>query len=268
MSIKFTSLLAIALFAISAFAQAQKQPTEKPAKALLAASTSCYATFNTTLPNFCVTQNGNIENFIYPAGFSQIYTDGYGICDGTTGPLVSYYDVGTADSGNWQSPIVTEPGGTNTFPLTIKRSTSDGIWTITQSFSRNTADAYVKVVITLKNNTAVTRTATLSRYVDVDADGDPETNYFDGTVDSGWGYNSYAISYPNHGLTIHSNHSVHNLFGYNVPWTNYDPCTFVPNSPGAPAYGDEAVLYMWAPNGHEQVAPGQSVTVTLEYRPM
>jgi len=287
MSIKSTSLVVIALSALSAFTQAQAvgprtraavRPTSqtepaatKPAKADIAsASASCFATFNTALPNFCVTENGNIENFIYPAGYSQIYTDGYGVCDFTGSSNVSYYDVGANDSGNWLSSIVTEPGGANTFPLTIKRTTSDGIWTITQVFSRSTTDAYVKVLITLKNNSAVQRIAQMTRYVDIDADGVSyaTSNYFDGSADSGWGYNSAGATYPNHGLTIHSSHSIHNYFGYNTPWGNYDPCNFTSNSLTAPTYGDEAVMYTWAPNGDFTVGPGKSITVTLEYRPM
>jgi hypothetical protein len=267
MSIKSTLLMIIVMCATCTFAQAQ-QPANKPAKALVDATKTCYASFNTALPNFCVTENGNIGQFIYPANYSQIYTDGYGVCDGTSTPWRSYYDVGVADSGNWQNSVITEPGGVNTLPLTIERTTSDGIWTITQVFSRNTADAYVKVVITLKNNTAATRSAWMTRYVDIDADGHPNTNYFDGTIDSGWGYQSAGVSYPNHGLTIRSNHSVHNYFGFSTPSGSYDTCNFNSNPVSSPAYGDEAVVYQWKPNGNYLIPGGKSITVTLEYRPM
>jgi hypothetical protein len=266
-SIKSTSLMIIVMCAICTFAQAQPAAASKTKAVPLSGSGVCYATFNTALPNFCVTQNGNIENFLYPAGVSQIFTDGYGVCDATFSNT-SYYDVGVADTGNWQNSIITEPGGANTLPLTIKRTTSDGIWTITQVFSRNTADAYVKVAITLKNNTAIGRTAWMTRYVDIDADGFASTNWFDGTVDSGWGYNAESAAYPNHGLTIRSNPSVHNLFGFSAPSGVYDPCGFVNNPMGTPTQGDEAVIYLWAPNGNSSVPAGKSITVTLEYRPM
>ena len=266
MSKTSTLLITIALLAISAFTQAQ-QASAPTKRAAFNSTNLCSATFNTALPNFCVTENGNIENFYYPAGYSQIFTDGYGVCDFTAPSSVSYYDVGTADSGNWQASVVTEPGGANTFPFTIKRTTSDGIWTITQAFSRNTVDAYVKVVITLKNNTAVARYVNMTRYVDIDADGEP-SNYFDGSSDSGWGYNSAGAAFPNHGLSIRSNHSIHNFFGYNTYWENYDPCNFHSNPSSAPTQGDEAVMYVWSPSGNGFIGAGKSISVTLEYRPM
>jgi hypothetical protein len=102
----------------------------------------------------------------------------------------------------------------------------------------------------------------------VTADASPATNYFDGTINSAWGYQSAAVSYPNHGLTIRANQSVHNFFGYNVPLGSYDPCDFSPNSVGSPTYGDEAVLYMFTPNGNSVIPTEKSITVTLEYRPM
>jgi hypothetical protein len=266
MSIKSTLLIIIAMCAICALAQAQNAAASSK-KAAHPETASCYATFNTALPNFCVTANGNIQNFFYPAGYSQIYTDGYGVCDYTSSP-VGYFDIAVAYSGNWQTSVVKEPSGSNTFPLTITRTSSDGIWTLTQVFSRSTADAYVKVVITLKNNTGVARNVLMTRYVDIDADASPATNYFDGTINSAWGYQSAAVSYPNHGLTIRANQSVHNFFGYNVPLGSYDPCDFSPNSVGSPTYGDEAVLYMFTPNGNSVIPAEKSVTVTLEYRPM
>jgi hypothetical protein len=265
MSIKSTSLLIIVMCAIGTFAQAQQAAASKTKAALTPGILYCYATFNTALPNFCVTENGNIQNFFYPAGKSQIYADGYGVCDETAG--VSYYDDGAEASGNWRSPVVTEPGGANTFPLTITRTTSDGIWTITQAFSRNTADAYVKVVMTFKNNTGVSRSAWMTRYVDIDADQYSGSNWFDSSANSGWGYQP-STNYPNHGLTIRSNQSVHNFFGYHTPYTNYDPCSNSLNNMGGPTQGDEAVVYKWNPNGNFTVPAEGSITVTLEYRPM
>jgi hypothetical protein len=269
MSIKSTTLMILVMCAICTFAQAQNAAASQT-KAASPASSSCYAEFGQALPSFCVTANGNIEAFYYPNSVSQIYTDGYGVCDFTGSSNVSYYDVGVADSGNWQSPVITEPGGANTFPLTIKRTTSDGVWTITQAYSRNAADAYVKVQITLKNDTAVTRYVQMTRYVDIDADGDPEHNYFDGDSNSGWGYESSNAKFPNHGLTIRSAASAHNWFGYNVPSGDYDPCTTVSNAnaTGTPFYGDEAVAYLWTPNGGSYILAGKSIAVTLEYRPM
>jgi hypothetical protein len=268
MSIKSTSLIVFVMWAISAVAQPQMHAHAAAAqgKKVRAATQDCQVTFNNALPSFCVTANGNIENFEFPAGSSQIFSEGYGVCDETGG--TSYYDVGDADSNNWQAALITAGGGNNKLPLTIKRTSSDGIWTITQTFSRNTADAYVKVQITLKNNTAVDRTAYMTRYVDIDADMDASHNYFDGTANSGWGYLSAGTAFPNHGLTIRSAQSVHNYFGFNTLSSNVDPCTFAQNPTDAPTLGDEAVMYTWVPNGTFIVGKGKSIKVTLEYRPM
>jgi hypothetical protein len=267
MSFRFASLVIIVLLSISAFAQ-----TKQEIKAAMAADAtkSCFATFNNALPNFCVTQNGNIEQFFFPAGVSQIFTDGYGICDFTTAET-SYYDDGDQDSGNWLNPTVSEPNGANTFPLTITRTTSDGIWTIKQAFSRNTADAYVKVVITWTNNTAVGRVAFFTRYVDIDADNFGGDNWFDGSTDSGWGY-SPASAGNSHGLTVRSNQSNNNLLGFATSFSilqggNHDPCHFIPNP--TPFQADQAVMYLWSPGSGSDTVPAHGkVTQTLEFRPM
>ncbi len=277
MSSKPILLIAFVLSAICAFAQQDNAAAAKAANVLGTATRTCFATFNTALPNFCVTQNGNITNFVYPKGYSQIFTDGYGLCDITSGSnnRVSYYDDGDQDSGNWQASVITEPNGPNTFPLTINRTTLDGFWTVKQVFSRNTSDAYVKVVITWHNNTTVTRSLYTTRYVDIDADGQT-INYFDGTIDSGWGYNKQI--YPHHGLTIRSNTSPNNHFGYSVQYSgslggNHDPCWFTSNITTGPSYGDNAVRYYWIPGkasiekAYKVPAHGQFVQ-TLEFRPM
>ena len=247
MSLKFTSVMIFVLLAVSAFAQSRTK-AEIKAEMAANATTSCIANFNTALPNFCVTQNGNIENFFFPAGFSQIFTDGYGICDFTTTDT-SYYDDGDQESGNWLNPVISEPNGPNTFPLTITRTTADGIWTLKQSFSRNTTDAYVKVIMTWTNNTAVRRLAFFTRYVDIDADGnitDPDKNFFDSSANSGWGY-APAIVGSSHGLTVRSNQSNNNFFGFATSFTrtlggNHDPCQFTANP--TPMQGDQAVMYV------------------------
>jgi hypothetical protein len=271
MSLKFATLMIVALLAVSALAQTTGQTTKRrKSGSSLAATQDCFATFNDKLPNFCVTQNGNIEDFLFPAGISQLFTDGYGICDLTT-VTTSYYDDGDQDSGNWLNSVISEPHGSNTFPLTITRTTSDGIWTIKQVFSRNTADAYVKVVMTFTINTAASKLAYFNRYVDIDADGAASNNFFDGTANSGWGYAPQSVG-SSHGLTVRSNQSDNNFLGFAVPYTptqggNHDPCQFLHNT--TPSQGDQAVMYIWAPGGGSFAVPAHGkVTQTMEFRPM
>ena len=265
MSFRLTMLMFLVL-SISAFAQTK---TKSKGAMTLSPTRDCFATFNNQSPNFCVTINGNIEDFTFPAGFSQIFTDGYGVCD-LTATATSYYDDGDQDSGNWLDPVVSEPHGPNTFPLTITRTTADGIWTIKQVFSRNTADAYVKVVITWTNNTAAAKVAYFTRYVDIDADDDASNNWFDRSTNSGWGYNPAAVG--SHGLTVRSNQSANNFLGFVTSFTdsqggNHDPCAFSSNT--TPSQGDQAVVYVWAPGGGSFSVPARGkVTQTLEFRPM
>jgi hypothetical protein len=267
MSLKPASLIFTVILVISALAQAQtKAGTKGPIK-IKPSTASCLATFNNALPDFCVTQNGNIGTFEFPAGTSQIFTEGYGICDDTTNPT-SYFDIGTGDSGNWLPAVVTAGGGNNKLPLTIVRTTSDGIWTLTQTFTRNTADEYVKVQITLKNNTAVTRGVFMTRYVDIDADGIATNNFFQGDSNSAFGFLSLNENFPNHGLMLHAIASPHNFFGFNVVSGDANPCNFTSNDTVGSTNGDEAVMYMWGPNGSFTIGAKQSIKVVLEYRAM
>jgi len=267
MSVKSASLILTVVLVISAFAQGQTKAGAKGAIKIKPDASDCLATFNNALPHFCVTQNGNIENFEFPAGTSQIYTEGYGICDETT-DITSYFDIGRGDSGNWLPAIVTAGGANNKLPLTIVRTTSDGIWTITQTFTRNPGDEYVKVQIILKNNTAVTRELFMTRYVDIDADGIASDNFFQGDANSAFGFLSLNEHFPNHGLMLHAIGSPHNYFGYTVGAGDADPCNFTPNDVVGSTNGDEAVMYTWAPNGSFSIPAKKSIKVNLEYRAM
>ncbi|HWZ84311.1 MAG TPA: hypothetical protein VNW47_16905 [Terriglobales bacterium] len=267
MSLKPASLIFTVILVISALAQAQTRAGAKGAIKIKPNTTDCLATFNNALPSFCVTQNGNIENFEFPAGKSQIFTEGYGICDETT-TVTSYFDDGRTDSGNWLPAVVTAGGGNNRLPLTITRTTSDGIWTLTQTFTRNTADEYVKVQITLKNNTAVARELFMTRYVDIDADGIASDNFFQGDSNSAFGFLSLNENFPNHGLMLHTLASPHSFFGYNVGSGDVDPCNFTPNDTVLSTNGDEAVMYTWSPNGSFSIGAKKSIKVVLEYSAM
>jgi len=286
MRFKPAFLLPVLLLAISAVTQAQTlrhlqalthARTQTQAQVATGAGTAlkirpnttdCAVTFDNALPKFCVTQNGNIEDFEFPDGFNQIFTEGYGICD-ETATETSYFDVGTRDSGNWLPGVITAGGANNKLPLTITRNTADGIWTITQTFTRNTMDEYVKAQITLKNNTAVTRFVEITRYVDIDADEISADNFFQGISNSAFGFLSLNENFPNHGLLVHALASPHNYFGFNVPAGDVDPCNFTNNDVINPTNGDEAVMYMWIPNGGTGVVPAKkSIKFVLEYRAM
>lgn len=145
---------------------------------------------------YCVTANGNITQLETPQGHEHIAVEaageGYGICDLI--PFVSYVDYADfGDSGNWGPSSVINQSGKS---VKIARTTSDGIWTLTQTISQVAGTSpSVKATMTLKNNSDQLRTVFLVRYADVDADGAVQ-NSLDGTAKSAFGWNSNASSKP------------------------------------------------------------------------
>jgi hypothetical protein len=269
-SIVFATLSVPALLA-AAFSQSQ--PQQQDLMAVISSETAtdvCQSTFTTgsgpTLLKFCVTMNGNITEFQSPAGVEHIreggYLEGYGICDFSN--LNRYYDwADGGDSGNWLAPVRTQPGGPNTFPLKIVRTTSDGIFTLTQVFSEIANEQLVKIAMTLKNDTAVARDYALVRYADIDAnnaDGGDFKNEFDFDHQSAWGYNP---GFNTHGLMLYSSPTSQGHFAFvqNTP-NPPDPCSPVANLPATPYFGDGSAGHDW--NG--TLGPGKSVTVTAEYK--
>jgi hypothetical protein len=143
-----------------------------------------------TFLQYCVTVNGNILNVIAPSGHIQIASntngEGYGICD-VTGGSVQYNDftfLGT--TSNWNPATLVSQ---TAIAVKIARTSSDGIWTLTQTITQVAASSSIKVVMAIKNNTGVARTINFLRYADVDADGFVFNN-FDGTHNTAMGWTS------------------------------------------------------------------------------
>jgi len=161
-----------------------------------AATHTCMFNFTTgagdTLLTYCVTANGNIAHLETPQSIEHIAVgtigEGYGICDaGSNTRYFDYADFG--DSGNWLPPTVLQQNATT---VKIARTTSDGIYTLTQTITEVPGILpWVRVAMTLKNNSAIHRAALLVRYADVDSDG-LALNNFDTTVDSAFGWNSLS----------------------------------------------------------------------------
>jgi hypothetical protein len=145
-----------------------------------------------TYMNYCITVNGNFTNFESPSGVEMLDQhgswEGYGVCDYETN--VGYWDYGYADSGNWKAPVkVTE----NATEVKIERSTSDGMYLLTQTISKVTGESpEARIVMALKNTSGQERVAFLSRFAGFLPDkGASESNLnenYDGSLDSAWGY--------------------------------------------------------------------------------
>src|SRR4029077_14987544 len=136
-----------------------------------------------TFLQFCVTANGNVIAFQSPAGtlhfLNSSRTEGYGFCDANR--MTSYFDYDAGkESGNWDAPVITQPNGPNTFPLKIARSTADGVFTLTQSFSRGDSDRSANISMSLKNNSGFGKKLYLLRFGHLVANAaTPNPNYYD-----------------------------------------------------------------------------------------
>jgi hypothetical protein len=152
---------------------------------------------------FCVSVNGNVVSFQQPANYEYIafgptIGEGYGICDLGTG--VAYYDF--ADGGasaNWLAPTTVS---STAAAVKIARTTSDNLFTITQTFTKvvGTTPA-AKVTMQVKNNTTLAKNIYLLRWADVHPvnaqNTGSYTESFDSTYNSVWGYTAENYNGPN-----------------------------------------------------------------------
>ncbi|MFZ1916392.1 MAG: hypothetical protein WAU58_02380 [Terriglobales bacterium] len=257
-------LLSVVLVLSSlAAAQGNTKQTSLPAGAVQGDGiTTCDVTYtsgtSTTTTVFCVTANGNIPQFSIATEQMMGIAEGYGICDLSNN--TSYYDYAQYDSGNWGPSTFAHSGNT----ITVKRTTSDGNWQLTQTIKNVGASpsgfGSAKISMKVENLSGSTRQAEVIRYADVDANSD-FTNHFDTTSTSAFGLDGNF----QHGLMI-TNNTFNNSYGYltgvldiaGIP----DPCDpfhFLP--PSLPYVGDGSILSMWS----FRLANKGSATVTGTY---
>lgn len=252
---------AAALLAQKSAAQA---PSHRPPS-----SADCVFTFTSGADNtflkYCVTATGNVTVFESPAGQEHIAIgvdgEGYGICDFRS--KVAYNDYAErGDSKNWGQPAVVSNDATS---VKIARSTSDGRWTLTQTFTQVAgASPSAKIAMTLANNTAKNRLAILLRYADVDAAG-VSLNNLDSTVLSAFGWNSVGATGP-YGLVLQNvgNPPAAFLSGIaqDVP-DGPDPCDPGKREVAGPVTATDGSIVM----AYElRVPASKSKTVTVRYR--
>lgn len=174
----------LVLIACALPGQAQKASPEGP---------SCPYTFtsgaNNTYLNYCVSVNGNIFQLTTPQTHQSIFgSEGYGLCNES--PVASYWDwAANGNSGNWNPAILLSQTAKS---VKIARTTADGTWTLTQTITQDPKTPSIKVVMALKNNTAVPHVAYLVRYADLDPDGND--NDFSATTNGAFAWN------PEHSL--------------------------------------------------------------------
>ena len=165
--------------------------------------TRCQFTFTSgsgsSFLQYCVTPNGNILDIQMPQGISNSggAGEGYAVCDLNSG--LAYYDYQTEINATWGDPVVLSSTAT---AVKIARSTTDGIWTLTQTITQVAGTSpSVKILMALKNNTAVDRTVRFLRFIDADADNALDNN-LDGTANSAFAWNSTTGSGNTFGLVL------------------------------------------------------------------
>lgn len=261
---KSTLLLAVLAFSTLAFGQRPSQPQAGTAApdtlGCLPYSSGPLATFT----RYCLGVNGNIVQLDSPSGFEFINNgdlmEGYGICDVT--PNVSYYDYASIDSGNWGATSVTTPN-----PTTAKfvRTTSDGLWQLTQTIQQIKANALgvgsVKITMALKNLSTINRNVALLRVANVNAGPVATNDEFVSSFNSAFGQEpgaSWGL-----GLTTNTFAFAHNGVVMTVP-TGPDPCHYVTNVSNVAFVGDGSIGHVYAIT----VPKGVTKTVIMTYKPI
>jgi hypothetical protein len=263
-------LLSVSLAAQAQSAKSKQDLTNGPDTADCAFNFSSGA--NNTYFRFCVTTTGNIPEIETPQGHLQMSFDrheGYGLCNES--PIVVYYDYGQfGDSGNWGAASVVSQTAKG---VKIARTTIDGIWTLTQTFTLIPTTPSVKVVMALKNNTSASRVAYLLRHADIDADwnntGVVENN-FSATTDGAFGWNASVPFGLNNGFGLALENVGQPQFGYlqGFARTTYqppNPCNFAGESSGTVLTnfdGSVALTYV------NPIGAGKTKTATMIYRGM
>lgn len=184
----------VGLLALPLFAQA---PGAKPGPAL-----HCQSIITTgsglTLFQFCLTAEGNVLGLTSPENFTHIISgEGYSLCDAGTGKI--YYDyAGEGDNDSFVSATITQTKGPNTLPVTIRRTTKDGLFNLTQVIDMIPEQKIVTIKMTVNNNdAATTRLVYLTRATDVDINNSSHESqsYFGFNNESvfAWGMNAAAL---------------------------------------------------------------------------
>jgi hypothetical protein len=191
---------------------------------------------------------------------------------------VAYYDYGFSGSLGWGAPILITKNATL---VKIARTTTDGLWTLTQTITNLPgANPAAKVTMALKNNSSTTKQVFLFRYADVDPgnaanedmppDGFLES--FDSSFSAAWGYvptdgsesgaPSYGLMFQNSGNLTPSSVS-YAREGYSIA-SDQDPlpCNPSANSANAISNTDGGIMYLWVA---DNITKNQTITVNGRY---
>jgi hypothetical protein len=175
----------------------------------LQADTGCFSTHSSgswpTRMTFCISQHGNVAKFESPQGMEHLRVklgrlglpvpwEGYMVCSGpwaSPSRFLHGYDMARREFG-LEASTISQPNGVNTLPLEISRETTDGVFRLKQTFSRDTAEHDLTVAMTLTNIGATyVDGVSLERHFDGDSDRHPYDTYSH-SERSVWGQNMLA----------------------------------------------------------------------------
>ncbi|KAA1418976.1 hypothetical protein F0U44_10950 [Nocardioides humilatus] len=157
-----------------------------------------------TLFETCFTSDGNMVEFkvgvVGGGPFELIrsgaFVEGYALCSTAGG--VSGFDASVLGETGFNDPTIAQPGGANTFPLTITRTTTDGRFSLKQKFSAS-ASRIVTITMSVTNTSGGDLAGVkLSRLGDIDLIGE----VFDIHNDFGLSTRRSAIVFDNPGSAL------------------------------------------------------------------
>jgi hypothetical protein len=137
----------------------------------LRASGACFASLasgaGATGFTVCLSDHGNIVQWTTPAGVDHsTRNDGYVLCSlGAAGPVTHGWDAGISTEEGFGAPVISQPNGPNTLPLTITRVTDDGVFRLEQAFARDATEKDLTIAMSVTNLDRVSRNRVqLGRY--------------------------------------------------------------------------------------------------------
>jgi hypothetical protein len=197
--------------------------------------------------------------------------EGYVVCSADGGEGVAHgYDAGT-DQGGFTVPVISQPNGQDTLPLTIRRATTDGVFELTQRFARNKAEHDVTITMTVENTSSSVRTSVLvQRYFNADAN-NRVLNRWAKSWDSIWAWNDDVDSGGGYGLMLtplspqYLNNRIPETFATWDPLGSYQYAKGC-NNAGQETPTEPRDLVGRLSYGVGDMPPGSSRTVKLRYR--
>jgi hypothetical protein len=241
------------------------------------ATTTCAYTFTSgsgfDYLQYCVTVNGNIVEFQSPQGIESMQAspttgEGYGVCD-MTNNNTAYYDWAGSDSGNWGAPTLVKQTATE---VVIARTTSDGLWTLTQTITQNAGQQpFARVQMQIKNNSNTSKQVLLMRWAAVGALNGFSNNQddLDSTTNSVWGSFPANLGFETPtggGLMLQNLGAAPDVeFYQGFPLNTYlgpNPCAPVVNWKGPLTGTDGSILMVYA---IQNIVKAKPLTFAMKY---